>query len=428
MATSFISSPLFDARTHFLSLDRDQLFPSEIPAIRSFLDSLSEDIPEVYNDYKQVKDFLWSKGRKSEATYNAFRSESERLLLWSWTINKTSLSDLKKRDLENYIDFVVKPPLSWIGTSVVRRFETKGDIKKINKKWRPFVSKVSKALRKEFDLSNPGENVPNKKKDYKLQQKSVLEVFSNLNVLFNHLFYDEYVSRNPILSIKKNTHHLITDETNYDLKRLSDLQWEYVLESTRDRADKDKDWERHLFIVSTMKSLYLRVSELSYRDQWTPTMGDFVRTKGNWWFIAFGKGNKKRQISVPDDYLPYLERYRQSRSLHGLPTKDEKSLLIEPKRHKGQGLKVRAISLIAQEAFDHASHQLLKDGFEQDSKELLSFSTHNLRHTGASIDSATRPLKDLSADLGHGMISTTDKEYIHSDDLERARSGKKRLV
>ena len=66
-------------------------------------------------DYQHVKGFLWSKCRKSEPTYNAFRSESERFLLWPWIVKERLIAFLKKRDIEDYIDFVVKPPKSWIG-------------------------------------------------------------------------------------------------------------------------------------------------------------------------------------------------------------------------------------------------------------------------------------------------------------------------
>ena len=51
-----------------------------------------------------------------------------------------------------------------------------------------------------------------------------------------------------------------------------------------------------------------------------------------------------------------------------------------------------------------------------------------LRHTGASQDIATRPLKHMADDLGHASMGTTDQVYIQSDMKERARTGKDREV
>jgi integrase len=58
-----------------------------------------------------------------------------------------------------------------------------------------------------------------------------------------------------------------------------------------------------------------------------------------------------------------------------------------------------------------------------------AFSAHWLRHTGASLEvERGRPLKDLSEDLGHSTMATTDRTYVHSDVLKRAKSGAGRKV
>lgn len=428
MPQRFDAIPLFDSYKPFYALERSKLFSDEIPSVHQYLVSITENIPTAIEDYRQVKDFLWSKCRRSEATFNAFRSETERFLLWAWCIQSKSIADMKKRDIEAYIDFVVKPERCWIGTTICRRFKVERGLKVPNKEWRPFVVKLSKGERKEAIKKDSKKPVKPKVNNYSLAHKSITEVFSNLNVLYNYLVDEDYAFGNAIASVKKSSPHLIVDETNEGVKRLSALQWEYVLESTREKADEDLTWERHLFIIASMKSLYLRVSELSYRKRWTPKMGDFFREDDYWWFIAFGKGNKKRKVSVPIDYLHYLQRYRQSRGLDGLPAVKESSPLLQPIRKHSPGLQARMITVLAQEAFDRASEKMLLDGFKDDAKTLLATSTHWLRHTGASMDVDSRALKDLSADLGHGKLSTTDKEYVHADDKERASSGRSRRV
>lgn len=428
MSQRFDVIPLFDSYQPFYALGRGELFPGDIPAVKAFVESLEDVVSESINDYRHVKDFLWSKCRRSEATYNAFRSESERFLLWAWCVHGKSIAALKKRDIEAYIDFVVSPPKSWIGTQVCRRFTVKNGLKEPNKEWRPFVAKISKAERKESLKRASRKEVQPDTGNYALAQKSLQEVFSNLSVLYNHLVEEDYAFGNVVSAVKKSSPHLIVDVSNDSVKRLSALQWEYILESTKEKADEDPVWERHLFIIASMKSLYLRVSELSCRPKWTPKMGDFYREDEDWWFTAFGKGNKKRKVSVPVDFLEYLRRYRQSRGLDGLPAVGESSPLLHPIRKHNPGLQARTIAMIAQEAFDLASDRMSKDGFRDDAKILLATSTHWLRHTGASMDVESRALKDLSADLGHGKLSTTDKEYVHADDKERAASGRTRRV
>ncbi|AWF81350.1 recombinase XerC [Microbulbifer sp. A4B17] len=428
MSQRFDAIPLFDSYRPFYAIDRGDLFSEDTPAVKSFVHSITNAVPEAITDYRHVKDFLWSKCRRSEATYNAFRSESERFLLWAWCIHGKSVAMMKKRDIEAYIDFVVTPPRSWIGTQVCRRFLVNNGLKETNKDWRPFVAKLSKAERKESLRSASVSDIKPDIGDYALAQKSLREVFSNLSVLYNHLVEEDYAFGNVIAAVKKASPHLIIDVSNDSVKRLSALQWEYVLESTRAKADEDPTWERHLFIVASMKSLYLRVSELSCRPKWSPKMGDFYREEDDWWFTAFGKGNKKRKVSVPVDFLDYLRRYRISRGLDGLPAVGESSPLLHPIRKHNPGLRSRTIAILTQEAFDLASEKMVQDGFEDDAKVLLATSTHWLRHTGASMDVETRALKDLSADLGHGRLSTTDKEYVHADDKERAASGRTRQV
>ena len=81
-----------------------------------------------------------------------------------------------------------------------------------------------------------------------------------------------------------------------------------------------------------------------------------------------------------------------------------------------------------QEAFDLAYNKMLSENFIEEAKALREATTHWLRHTGASQDISTRPLKHMADDLGHASMGTTDQVYIQSDMKERARTGKDRDV
>ena len=94
-------------------------------------------------------------------------------------------------------------------------------------------------------------------------------------------------------------------------------------------AAEDPRHERTLFIVATLFSLYLRISDLVGRDNWKPTMGSFEYDGENWWFNVVGKGNKAAIISVRDEYIEaYLKRYRTTLSLPPLPSYKESTPLV----------------------------------------------------------------------------------------------------
>jgi integrase len=96
---------------------------------------------------------------------------------------------------------------------------------------------------------------------------------------------------------------------------------------------------------------------------------------------------------------------------------------------RGSGnMSSRQIRRIVEQSFDSAIKALYKDGFKEDANYLLAATTHWLRHTGATEDAGTRPLKHLADELGHASSETTDKNYIQSNIKDRARSGVKRKI
>jgi integrase len=265
-----------------------------------------------------------------------------------------------------------------------------------------------------------------------LSNKSLKGLYSNLSVFFNYLLQEDYVIGNPISIVKKNCGFLYEDKNveSFVKRRLSELQWNYLLETSEGLAnDSPKEHERTLFVVAILKSLKLRISEISDRDNWSPIMTHFIQKDDNWWFTACGKGNKVRKVSVSDNFLPYLKRYRVHRGLSPLPLASSE---IEPlilSTRTGRGLATRQIRNIVSVAFDAAYNKMVEEGFETDAVRLKDATTHWLRHTGASMEvSANRPLRHVQADLGHGSIKTTDELYVDSDDNEVAASAKKLQV
>lgn len=401
--STFTGLPLFDSAKHFNQIPRNDVFPAQSPAVELFVRNI--DVDGAVDDYRYTREFLSSYSKKSQDTYDKFRGDAERLLLWSWLIKNKSVVELRRRDLEEYTDFVAKPDKHWQSETTSRRFLSVSGVREPNKSWRPFLSSGSGRGR--------------------LNTKSWKGLFSNLSVYYNYLMAEDYALGNQIPIVKKNCPYLLQETGINVAKRLSELQWDYLLNSATTLADTNPQHERTLFVIASLKSLKLRISELSDRPNWSPLMSHFHRDhEGNWWFRAFGKGSKERDVSISNEYLNFLKRYRLHRGLPSLPSKNSSEPLVES-RAKNQGIGSRQLRNIVEVALNEGCESLLKDGFEVEASELRAATTHWLRHTGASMEvSAGRDLSHIQADLGHGSIRTTDELYVDSDNMERASSAK----
>ena len=87
----------------------DDTLQSEYPELNTFIHKVGLTVAESKVDLIFLYQFLYVYGRKSEATYNRFRNELERFYLWSWLIAEKSVFELRREDIEAYVDFMVEP-------------------------------------------------------------------------------------------------------------------------------------------------------------------------------------------------------------------------------------------------------------------------------------------------------------------------------
>ena len=406
MTKPFPGHPLFDTFDHFHRLGRSELFSASSPSVEEFVGNVG--VAGALDDYRYTKSFL-SSCNKSHDTYDKFRGDAERFLLWLWLIKEKSVADVRRSDLEEFLDFVVTPDPAWIikdkATRAAPRFIDHEGLRKSNHAWRPFRHRTGQ-----------------------ISSSSIKTLLANLNCYFKYLLEEEYGRGVPVSLVQKNSRYLTdTSDSNYTERRFKSLQWEYLLSAAERLADESPAHERTLFVVATLKALKLRVSELSDRANWQPVMSHFFHdtARGNdfWWLRVFGKGDKKRKVSVPTDYLPYLARYRASRGLEPtLPSRGSSEPLVAS-RSKGKGIGSRQLRNIVDVALKAACDELTRDGFKQDAADLAAATTHWLRHTGASmeIEKGRRP-SHTQADLGHTSLQTTLNTYHNTDDDERGHS------
>lgn len=370
-------------------------------------------------DYEYALKFLYSYNGSS-ATFNSYRREIERLIQWSWYIHKRSAILLQREDIEDFINFCIDPPKAWIGTKNVARFKNKDGEHISNEEWRPFVSTVSKT---EFRTGKTP-----KEKDFLFSQSAIKAIFTVLGSFYGYLFEEGLTGSNPVALIRQKSKYVRKDQNQVMVRRISNLEWDYVLETAELMANEEPEHERTLFIMNCLFAMYLRISELVADERSFPVMGDFKKDHdGNWWFHVVGKGNKSRTVTVCEDMLNALRRNRNHLGLTPLPTPDDQTPILPKHLGKGPMKSVRHVRTIVQDCFDKAYERMKNDGLEEDAISLRAATVHWLRHTGISEDVKNRPREHVRDDAGHGSMQTTDR-YIESDARERHESGKYKNV
>ena len=368
-----------------------------------------DNLPSGFlQDYQEASEFIYSY-RGSPDTFNTYRREVEHFLHWCFIIVNKTLNQIVREDIETYIEFTNQPPRNWIGKKNVSRFMNREGERVPNPEWRPYVSTSE---------------------EYAASQSAIQSLFSVLSSFFNFLIQENYITANPIAQLRQKSKFLRKkQQSKGQIRRLSPLQWDYVMEAAETLARKDPlVHERTLFIMNALYAMYLRISELVETSRWQPQMGHFQSDQeANWWFVTVGKGNKEREISVSNAMLEALKRYRLSRDLSPLPGPGESTPLIHKTRGKGGITSTRQIRGIVQKCFDLATARIRTEGFSDEADRLANATVHWLRHTGISEDVKHRPREHVRDDAGHGSSAITDR-YIDVERTERHASARNKLI
>lgn len=379
-------------------------FKNQVTSLAHLVD---EPPADAIADYQYASEFIYSY-RGSPDTFSTYRREIEHFLHWSWLVAGKSIKDAVREDIEAYVEFARQPPAAWIGKKNVSRFLDRGGERVPNPDWRPYVTSQG---------------------EYVVSQSALQSLFSVLSSFFNFLIQESYLASNPVSQMRQKSKFLRKHQSQGKIRRLSPLQWDYVVEAAETMARSDpQTHERTLFIMNALFAMYLRISELVETPRWQPQMGHFqVDQEGNWWFVTVGKGNKEREISVSDAMLEALKRYRASRGLPSLPSPGEPSPLIHKTRGKGGITSTRQIRGIVQKCFDQAAEKMRSEGFPEEAQRLGDATVHWLRHTGISEDVKHRPREHVRDDAGHGSSAITDR-YIDVERAERHATARRKVI
>ncbi len=393
-------------------------------ALFDAVEYLDETIPvniKSDHDFQFSTQFLQSyKG--SKATFNTYRREVERLIQWTWFVRNKTLREIKRQDIEDYIEFCQKPPRTWIGVKKPPRFILQEGQRRQNPEWRPFNVTVSKSANRAGVEPDP--------KLFEFSNAAIKDLLAVLSTFYNFLIAEDYTEINPILQIRQKSRFVQKSQANIkQIRRLSELQWRYVINTAERLAETNPELhQRTLFMMNALFGMYLRISELVSSERWSPKMCDFYRDQyNNWWFVTVGKGNKKRQIAVSNAMLKALKQWRKYLGLSPLPSPADQSPLLPKSKGHGPITSTTYVRRLVQLCFDEASDLLKADNQTEEADALLDVTVHWLRHTGISEDVKIRPREHVRDDAGHSSSAITD-HYIDIELKARHRSAKTKRI
>jgi site-specific recombinase XerD len=341
------------------------------------------------NDIDAVKAWL-ARFVDKRTTFDNYRKEAERLLLWSTLQLGKPLSSLTHEDWLLYRLFLRDPQPAgrWIAAEGRK-------CPRAHPGWRPFAGPLSPSSQR---------------------QASVI-----LNALFSWLVNAGYLAGNPLSLSRERRRRPPPRVTRY----LDDDLWAEV-KMTVDALPRETPREREHYLrlrwlVSLCYVCGLRISEISGNS-----MGGFFRRRDRqgherWWLEVVGKGDKQRVIPATDELMAELARYRRELGYPAYPVPSESTPLLLPIGGKARAMTRGGIHEILKDIFAKTSDRLRLRGGEHEAAaaHVLQASAHWLRHTaGSHMANNHVDLRHVRDNLGHESISTTNT-YLHSSDDAR---------
>ncbi|NPT41784.1 tyrosine-type recombinase/integrase [Paraburkholderia sp. 1N] len=348
------------------------------------------------NDLDAVRAWL-ANYADTKTTFDNYRKEAERLLLWAVVQLGKPLSSLTHEDLLLFRVFLVNPQPEnrWVSASGGKY--ARGDAR-----WRPFNGPLSPA-----------------------SQRQALII---LNGMFTWLVDAGYLRGNPMALLRQRGKRAAPRVTRYLSISLWDEVKGFVGQLPQDTGLQKAYSARCRWLTTLFYLQGMRVSEVA-----TGTMGDFSRRLGadgreQWWLQILGKGDRERIVPASPELIAELARYRQANGLPPLPGRTDDAPLVIPFRGKSRCMSRSAVHDAIKSVFGCAAAWLRARGpeFKDRANELDRASAHWLRHTSGSHQAdGGVDLRTVRDNLGHVSLNTTSL-YLHEEEDKRHRETVKR--
>lgn len=366
------------------------------------------------HDLDAIKSWLALKDDNPK-TYQAYKKELERLLLWSILERTKAVSSLNTDDCRAYIRFLKNL------SSEDSQWVTMQPANKSYGKWKPFYYREK---RRKTGTSSEATGQPQPV----LSPKSINYAKTVISSCMAWLVKQNYLKHNNFENIQAIKFPQATLQTNNRAFTLEQMQKIFAYTLKQVESDRSNFWihRRNLFIVKFAFSTGLRIHELA-----AASFGDIECLEdesGEHYFLrVVGKHGKIRKTSLPQVFIEELRDYLKLRDLPShfdfLP---HKAPLIQSLRDKTgrKHLTPAGIHKILASFFDEMFKSLEADN-PSDKRfigKLRNASTHWLRHSYGSYLANDRqvPLTYIRDELGHANISTTSL-YLNTDAKQRQK-------
>jgi len=370
------------------------------------------------NDYEAIHEWL---ALYRTHTYQSYRKEAERLLLWSLFNMQKPLSSLTTADLALFRDFLFNPqPASvWVARRKYPR---------THEKWRPFVNPNPPPDEPAALVADPSQEVEIKGS---MSRESIVHTLTVLGGLFEFLTSQQYLLSNPFKGLPK----LASNRSMRVNHRINQRLWQRI----QDRLDQvpvaDTVVYRTVFVIRFFYLTGLRLSELC-----AVTMGNFYVQENDeetlaWYLKVEGKGGRTREVYLVKPALELLQSYLTVLELKPDPRLNNSSEpLIGYKKSIEEGAdregRVERRGVFHTVIYADIKRLLRELAAEIepeslfDAQAIKAITPHWLRHTFASMLVKTTPLTQVRDMLGHASIHTTSL-YLGTEKEEGERAMEK---
>jgi len=373
------------------------------------------------NDYEAIHEWL---ALYKTHTYQSYRKEAERLLLWSLFNMQKPLSSLTTRDLALFRDFLCNPqPASlWVA---------KRKYPRTHEKWRPFVNPNPPPDEPAALAADPSQEV---EIQGSMSRESIAHTLTVLGGLMEFLTSQQYLLSNPFKGLPK----LASNRSMRVNHRINQRLWQRI----QDRLDQvpvaDTVAYRTVFAIQFFYLTGLRLSELC-----AVKMGDFQAQENDegtlaWYLSVAGKGGRRREVYLVKPALELLQCYLETLGLDQDPRLNiaDAPLLGYIKREdiermgEGQFERYPIYHTVIYADTKRFLSELAKEIENQapfDAEAIKAITPHWLRHTFASMLVKTTPLAQVRDMLGHASIHTTSL-YLGTEKEEGEKAMEKAFL
>ncbi|MGH8813967.1 MAG: tyrosine-type recombinase/integrase, partial [Advenella sp.] len=365
----------------------------------------------AHNDYEAIHEWL---SLYKTHTYQSYRKEAERLLLWSLFNMQKPLSSLTTQDLALFRDFLCNPQPA--GLWVAKR-----KYPRTHEKWRPFVNPTPPPDEPTPTAADPGQEVELKGS---MSRESIAHTLTVLGGLFEFLTSQLYFLSNPLKGLPK----LSSNRAMRVNHRINQRLWQRIQDKLDQVQAGDTVAYRTVFAIRFFYLTGLRLSELC-----AVTMGDFrvqENDEGNvaWYLVVQGKGGRRREVYLVKPVLELLQKYLVTLGLDpdlrlndaALPLIGYNKWVDEGANGEGRIERSPIYHTVIYADIKRFLAELAKEIESKapfDAEAIRAITPHWLRHTFASMLVKTTSLAQVRDMLGHASIHTTSL-YLGTEKAE----------